>query len=64
MRKVAEITNVGIYSSSAAGILTYANPKYHEIVDDTSETGSGHAFGLETFVLEEDQEKITNAIEK
>ncbi|KAG9514934.1 putative histidine kinase-like protein M3YPp, partial [Aureobasidium melanogenum] len=64
IRKVAEITNVGIYSSSAAGILTYANPKYHEIVDDTSETGSGHAFGLETFVLEEDQEKITNAIEK
>ncbi|KAG9852617.1 putative histidine kinase-like protein M3YPp, partial [Aureobasidium melanogenum] len=64
IRKVAEITNVGIYSSSVTGILTYANPKYHEIVDDTSETGSGHAFGLETFVLEEDQEQITNAIEK
>ncbi|KAI4752514.1 hypothetical protein E4T52_15232 [Aureobasidium sp. EXF-3400] len=64
IRKVAEITNVGIYSSSAAGILSYANPKYHEIVDDTPETGDGQAFGLETFVLEEDQEKITDAIEE
>jgi PAS domain-containing protein len=64
IRKVAEITNVGIYSSSAAGILTYANPKYHEIVDDTPETGDGQAFGLETFVLEEDQSKITSALEE
>lgn len=64
IRKVAEITNVGICSSSASDVLTYANPKYHEIVDGTSETGNGHAFGLETFVLEEDQEKFTNAVEK
>lgn len=64
IRKVAEITNVGIYSSSTAGILTYANPKYHEIVDDTPETGDGQAFGLETFVLDEDQEKIRNALEE
>jgi signal transduction histidine kinase len=62
IRKVAEITNVGIYSSSTAGILTYANPKYHEIVDDTPETGDGQAFGLGTFVIEEDQSKITNAL--
>ncbi|KAI4851751.1 hypothetical protein E4T44_01938 [Aureobasidium sp. EXF-8845] len=64
IRKVAEITNVGIYSSSTAGILTYANPKYHEIVNDTPETGDGQAFGLETFVVEEDQKKITDALEE
>ncbi|KAH0359223.1 hypothetical protein KCU65_g10070, partial [Aureobasidium melanogenum] len=61
---LAEITNVGIYSSSTTGILTYANPQYHEIVDGTSETGKRHAFGLETFVLEEDQDKITTAVER
>lgn len=64
IRKVAEITNVGIYSSSASGILTYANPKYHEIVGDSPETGDGQAFGLENFVLEEDQEKITSALDE
>jgi signal transduction histidine kinase len=64
IRKVAEITNVGIYSSSTAGILTYANPKYHEIVDDTPETGDGQAFGLETFVVAEDQSKVTKALEE
>jgi signal transduction histidine kinase len=64
IRKVAGITNVGIYSSSVAGILTYANPKYHEIVDDTPETGDGQAFGLETFVLDEDREKIIDALEE
>ncbi|KAK5999993.1 hypothetical protein QM012_005081 [Aureobasidium pullulans] len=62
IRKVAEITNVGIYSSSTAGNLTYANPKYHEIVDETPDSGVAHAYGLEAFVLEEDQQKITNAI--
>lgn len=45
-------------------MLTYANPKYHEIVDGTSGTGRGHAFGLEAFVLDEDREKMTNAIEE
>lgn len=64
IRKVADITNVGIYSLSTTGILTYANPKYHEIVDDTPGTGDGQAFGPESLVLAEDQQKITNALDE
>ncbi|TIA13541.1 hypothetical protein D6C80_06251 [Aureobasidium pullulans] len=63
IRKLAEVTNVGIYSLSPTGILTYANPKFHDMLESTLETENGQVFGFDDFVLDDDLHKITAAHE-
>ncbi|THV69362.1 hypothetical protein D6C99_09914 [Aureobasidium pullulans] len=63
IRKLAEVTNVGIYSLSLTGILTYANPKFHDMLESTLETENSQVFGFEHFVLDDDLHKLVAAHE-
>lgn len=60
IRKLAEVTNVGIYSLSPIGILTDANPKSHDMLESTLEAKNSQVFGFDRFVPDDDPHKITN----
>ena len=64
VRKMAEVATVGIYSLSDAGTVTYANARYHEIVNTPADSGEGKPISFEHYILGDDLAKVTKAHEK
>ena len=64
IRKIAEVVTVGIYSLTDAGTLTYANARYHDIVNTTAGRENGHPIGFAHYILEDDLSKVTEAHDK
>lgn len=64
VRKMAEVATVGIYSLSDAGMVTYANARYHEISNTPIDLGEGQPVSFEHYILDDDLAKVTEAHEK